>query len=121
MADREFPEAAAEQLRLWMMNSALDYGIMLHLAEEALRDAHDDPNQLLNVDERRTARYRLAETLKDMFQEAADDIRCEANNGDGTWIGGVLANALLPCAVSWVDWDELAEDILENYEAEHAV
>jgi hypothetical protein len=54
------------------------------------------------------ARYALAQTMKDYFEEESERLLDSANQTASVW------SDLLGAALSEVNWDEIAEHFMEN-------
>lgn len=93
---------------LWMHNDAGDAQWLTDQATEAITQARENPEEPFTydgVEPYAQARYYLAETLRDTFEEMRPEL-------DGLW------NDLLVSAFSRIDWREVAEGeiqtVLEN-------
>jgi hypothetical protein len=93
-------------VKLWMDNCEGDYRYWTAEADEVWNDS--EPDRILTKKER--AALSLADRLKEYFEENNPLI-----NDSGTVYGDLLTTALQE-----VDWQEIAENMLEEYEEEEA-
>jgi hypothetical protein len=98
----DYPQSAADALRIVISNDDGEYLEALTLAERFVK-SEGSP---------KAAKQPLADYLQDFFRGEAWEMR---DAGHGNYL---LLHALLPHAVDWVDWDELAGDLINGYLAE---
>lgn len=93
---------------LWMDNEQGTQEYWREIAQECWEDAKDDENVHKGIWNRKeAATYRLADRMKDEHIDAKDQMLEEADQSATMWAD------LLGAALSEVDWNEIAENILE--------
>jgi hypothetical protein len=89
---------------LWIDNEQGTYSERCRMAEQAKEDAAEDENVASGIwTAEQAARYRLADTLKEWV---TDELMPD--------LGASMAADLLGAALSEVDWQEIAENWLEE-------
>jgi hypothetical protein len=99
-------------VKLWIDNERGDYEHWREQAISCWRDrarleSWENPGRLQQTDEQR-ALYRLADQLKDSYEESQCNILEGANLSASMWAD------LLGAALSEVNWREIAESMLED-------
>lgn len=87
---------------LWLSNDEGTYNMTREMAEECKAEAPEHSNTGNVWTEEETARFTLADRLKETVEEFAPDL------------GASMFADLLNAALSEVNWDEIARNILEE-------
>lgn len=87
---------------LWLGNDEGSYNHTRELADQAREEAPDHHNTGNVWTEEESARFLLADALKDLIEESAPDL------------GASMYADLLGAALSEVDWQEIAENLLSE-------
>jgi hypothetical protein len=101
-------------VKLWMDNSQGDYEFWREQTRDCWRGRHRRDSWEVGCSITRTPKQRavrrLSELLKDQHEEVANDMLENAKQSSSMWAD------LLGAALSEVDWDEIAESLLEEFE-----
>jgi hypothetical protein len=97
-------------VNLWMGNDQGSYSYYNELAESTWKAARARPSTLMTRKE--CAARDLSDLLKDEFEEGKDNLLEQAKLTSSVWAD------LLGAALSEVDWHEIANALLEDFEEE---